>query len=651
MANIEKISEGLIYSDRKSTKKLSFDKGEVFSAKIVAKDDGKSEVVLRLGDGWQFPAKLDENTDIAQEQSSRFQVVGFEDGKIKIKLIKSETKNEDDWDSSIEDLIKSSGMGLTKEDISVLKDMIKHNIPLTKGNISEIKTLLYFKNRLNTDEKYGSQFIEKYLTSKNIDPSSQEGKVITEKLQNFFNQLKNVGSKDLLTLLENSISLDGSNLESFNKIAKGDKTIYNEIKNIERSIISETNDSTNIKGGLEFSTENEIDSVIKNFSINDNKENRQAVKAVINIKEGLSIENIDKNRLAEILSKSISVKGAISNSSLNMDRVVKMIGEIKDSSLEYISFNNIDMDNNLFDENTQKILTAVNEAISNETNDINNTLISKKGSAMDNVTFFKEILTNTDIKPEELTKTLLNDKNQSVIKGGTIYNPGMEKKIINILDDIKNLPQKALQELEVNTNINKVLTSLKDDVLKQRSEGSLSQVVKNEMVLKLEDMKNIIKSLISEDSILPKDLINMYKESFNDFKVFNDLSNNYYMLDIPLNINQDQYGCKLLIKDERKSGKAIDSKNVKIVATVKTINMGDVDSYISVADKNLKLDIKCEENWVGLLSKFKSNISKSLTDLGYYPYVEVSKKIEDANLVTTREFFDDNKHIGINIKV
>ncbi|MHC1684149.1 MAG: hypothetical protein AB6733_14535 [Clostridiaceae bacterium] len=644
MANINKISEGQIFSDRKSTKKLSFDKGEVFSARVIAKDDGKSEVILKLSDGWQFPAKLDKETEIAQDQSSRFQVVGFEDGKIKIVPLKTETKNEDGWNSSIENLIKSSGMGLTKEDINVLKEMIKHNIPLTKENISEIKSLLFCKTRLNADENYGAKFIEKYLASKNIDPNSSEGKAITEKLQKFFNELKNISSKDLLTLLENSIPLDGDNLESFNRIVKGDKTIYNEIKNIDNSKISKPSDNPTIKGGLEAFTENEINNAIKNFSLNDNTENRQAVKDIINIKEALNIQNIDKNTLVDILSKNPKVKEAISNSALNMDKVLNLVNEIKDSSLELIVFNNIDMDNNLFDENTQKILTAVNDAINDNKVDVNTAEGGKKNGALDNITFFKEILTNTDVKAEDLAKIFVKNKE-------IIHDQGFEKKIIDILDDIKNIPPKALQELEVNSNINKALTTLKEEILLQRNEAPLSQVVKNEMSLKLEDMKTIIKTLISEDNVVPQDLINMFKDSFKDFKTFNDLSNNYYMLDIPLNINQDQYGCKLLIKDERKNGKTIDSKNVKIVATVKTINMGEVDSYIAVTDKTMKLDIKCDENWVGLLSKFKNNISKSLSDLGFYPYIEVSKKFEDANIVTTREFFDDSKHVGINIKV
>lgn len=651
MPDIVRINEGVTYSERKTSKKLSFEKGEVFSARIVGKADEKGEVILKLSDGWQFPAKVDENSEALQDQSSHFQVVGFEDGKIKIKALFNDIQQNDDWESSIEELIKSSGMGLLKEDINTLKNMIKHDIPLTRENISEIKSLLFVKDRLNIDDEYSKHLIEKYLASKNILPDSVEGKEIIQKLEKFFNQLKALNNNELLTLFENSISLTGDYLENFNKIIKGDKIIYSAIKVLEESLFNEEIRNSNINGILNNSVDDEASKLIEDFSINDNNENKQVIKDINNLKESLNIQNFDEDNLRKIFSNSSKVKEAIGNSILNEGKVLNILNEIKNSPIEAIIINNLDMDNNLFDENTSRILNSVEEAVRHIINEENNLISNSKNSINDNVSFLKEIFRNTDTSPKQLIDSFINNKNAIQNANESIYDQGLEKKLVEILSNIQESPAKAIQELNLNANLNKVLTSLREHILQLRAEKPLAENVKNEISLKLDDMKNIIKTLIEQDGVNTQDIINVYKDSFKDFKVFNDLSNKYYMLDIPVNINKDTYGCKLLIKDERKSGKAIDSKNVKIVASVKTIYMGQVDSYISVNDKNIRVNIKSDEKYVALLSKFKNNILKSLSELGYYSSVDVSKKISDANIVTAREFFDDNRHVGINIKV
>src|SRR3712207_7039771 len=47
-------------------------------------------------------------------------------------------------------------------------------------------------------------------------------------------------------------------------------------------------------------------------------------------------------------------------------------------------------------------------------------------------------------------------------------------------------------------------------------------------------------------------LFRSIRQDMNDFKVFNTLSDQYYYMDIPINVNKDEYECKLVIKDERK---------------------------------------------------------------------------------------------------
>ena len=79
-------------------------------------------------------------------------------------------------------------------------------------------------------------------------------------------------------------------------------------------------------------------------------------------------------------------------------------------------------------------------------------------------------------------------------------------------------------------------------------------------------------------------------------------------MNIPLKVKQDEYECKLIVKDERGKGKKLDSSNIKMIVSVKTLNLGNVDAYIRLQNKNLE----CEKN--GDLS------------LGFYDYSSLNEK-------------------------
>ena len=89
--------------------------------------------------------------------------------------------------------------------------------------------------------------------------------------------------------------------------------------------------------------------------------------------------------------------------------------------------------------------------------------------------------------------------------------------------------------------------------------------------------------------------------------MFNSISEQYYYLDLPINVKENEYQCKIIIKDDRKKGKKIDSKNVKIATSVKTINMGTVDPYIKINNNNMNIDINCDKFWVKVLDIGKEN--------------------------------------------
>ena len=64
--------------------------------------------------------------------------------------------------------------------------MIKHDMPLTKDNIIDIKNLVDFKEKISLNANKEDIFITKYLNSRNIDLNSEKANEITKILKNFF---------------------------------------------------------------------------------------------------------------------------------------------------------------------------------------------------------------------------------------------------------------------------------------------------------------------------------------------------------------------------------------------------------------------------------------------------------------------------------
>ena len=58
MSGIGNINNIYNPDSKRITNRLSFQLGETFLASIITLDEVNEEVLLRLMDGWQFPAKL-----------------------------------------------------------------------------------------------------------------------------------------------------------------------------------------------------------------------------------------------------------------------------------------------------------------------------------------------------------------------------------------------------------------------------------------------------------------------------------------------------------------------------------------------------------------------------------------------------------------
>lgn len=120
MPGIWNINNGYNMNTRKVSSKLTFEVGEKFTGRIVDKGDGK-DVTIKLSDGWQFIAELDGKVNLDDIKLVKFQVDGFENGKLKLKLVKGDTSNNnvDEGDENFQEVVEKEG--LSKEDVELLK--------------------------------------------------------------------------------------------------------------------------------------------------------------------------------------------------------------------------------------------------------------------------------------------------------------------------------------------------------------------------------------------------------------------------------------------------------------------------------------------------------------------------------------------------
>lgn len=552
MSGIWKINMVQNQATQQDFNKTTFRKGDSFSARILNINKESGEIVIRLLDGRQFPAKIDgfiEDT-LLENYLLKFVVDDFSEGKLTLvlggdskpleALIPLESK------SILEEVIKNLGLKISKGDEYILKEMLKFNIPLTQENFDEVKTIVDFTNKINMEPGEEDNFIEKYLIAKNIEPNSEKGAMVKNTLKDFFSSLRTLDLNSLLMMKEENIPITEENIKSFNNI---------------------------------------------------NKEDLVVVKNIQEVLEALDIENKDM-----IIDNKISKDKAIEDKPLTtLDRENKVIK------------------NESFD-NTVKDTALQGQEISN--NEINN-------------------------------KATINEKNLLVKNEEENINSNevREKEIITSKED-KIIDDKATKDNNLSKDIKENKIIEKDIDLKFKI--PTSDIVKSEIKEKVSMMKDGIMQLIKTNEDSPatfNKVMQLIENKIHDFKVFNTLSNDYYYLNVPMNVKEQDYDCKLVIKDERGKGKKIDSRNIKIATSIRTLNMEVVDAFINVNNDYINIDIHSQKDFMNVLETYRYKLIEDLSCNSYVFNVNIKEKIEKFTLSNCREFFDDNDLSIINVRV
>ena len=562
-----------------------FKQGDTLKGIVVKHDAESNEVTIKLTNGMEIEAEIQGDVEL-KGGILKFEVTEFKDNTLFLKLsdnkadvIQGEASKKI-TDEIMNFIIKE---GLKKEDYNMLKAMVKYNIPLTRENITTVKSVLEFSGKMNNNPQEIKSFINTYLNSRDIVVNSREGLQIAQKLYEFFKAFSKADLQEVLLFLENNIEFTKENLDSFNKLFNSENTMEKVIDAVNEEI------GKAIAIEEELLSENTVEQSLKQITLKNGDEYTGKGKGT----------EVGKTIMATL------VKESSKSHSIN-DNIVKDI--IKNHSIT--------------DDDAKEIIKLMK-------NDSN--YVMSKETLKENIlkhTGREVVLNDVEAKSLEaiINKEVIKDKDINFIK--SLFN-NIESKQISVA--------KELESNDIRENIFNISKNLAKNVT-EKSEGAK------------EVIRNIISSL-KESNGNSTQILNIMKSSINDLKLFNKINDQYYCLDIPVNFKENEYPCKLIIKDHRKNGKVIDSTNFKVAVSVKTVKLGTVDALLDVKNRNIDIQLKCDKNVMNLFVISKDKLKDIVESSGFSTKIEVVERTEKLQLLSCREFFNDNNIAVVDITV
>ena len=559
MPAIWNVNNGYGINNKKVSSKLTFEVGEKFAGRISSSSED-NEVTVKLTDGWEFSAKLQDAEKFMKNPGlMQFQVTGFEGGKINLSILKKSIGK----DQVIDDRIKEFALkeGLTGEDISLLKSMIEHDISLTRDNITLIKSLIDFNKKINNDSKEIDDFIQKYIESKGVDMESEEGKNIKSTLTNFLNKFKGMSKEDILLFIENNIDLNEENIDSFNKLFKGNETLKDILDSVNNTIETLQEEAIgNNKAELNMSKNNLTTEESFKPEVNEETDNRNVNKNVatklyeanegksklsmLGLLKSIAGDNDDilKEPLREILSlrssdytnseyKNISGKIEVLNDNDLLNMFQKDGNTFSKNDLEKVISNILEKNITLSDSEASKVKEFLSAKISTNDNSIFNFKDGKITFENNN----QNIIVNYDKMIKDIKDIFVSRKNDF---------QGNYREIAT--DNIKNITPEKIQNL-IKENLNKYNIVTKENFNKIVSDifGKDTMLIKDEVELLRE---NIVTKNIIENENIPKD------SSKTQIQENNSIIANEF---------KDDNNIKDILKKALESNKNIFSKNMQ----------------------------------------------------------------------------------------
>ena len=623
-----------------------FNQGDTLKGRVIKEDSQSNKVTIKLTNGMEIEAELQGEVDL-KGGLLNFEVAELKDNMLFLKLTANNTEiiNEEIAKESIDEIMNFIlKEGLKKEDYNMLKAMVKYNIPLTRENITTVKSIMEFSDKMNNNPVEIKNFINSYLNSRDIAANSKEGVYVSQKLYEFFEAFSKTNLQEVLLFLESGIEFTKENLESFNKLFNNENAM--------EKVINEVNEKLGNAIAIEDNT--------LNREILEKTLNQEYSKDVIEYKNNSNNDINDMKEVNDIKEiKNINdIKDIKDIKNINDIKDIKNINDIKD--IKDNSINNISI---LSKSSTGKTIQATLIKESSKDNIINDG--AKSDFFMeDDVKEIIKVLKNENKSMVNENKSELNI-NKEVLRESILKHTGKEVRLndaeAKLLEVIINKDEIKDKEINFIKNLfNSVESRQKGEEKELKSNDirenifNISKDLSKNITEKSEGVKEVIRNIISnlkESDENSSQILNIMKNSINDLKLFNKINDQYYCLDVPINFKENEYPCKLIIKDDRKEGKSIDSSNFKVAISVKTVKLGTVDALLNVKNRNIDLQLKCDKSVMNLFVISKEKLKEIVESSGFSTKIEIVERTEELQLSSCREFFNDNNIAAVDITV
>ena len=623
-----------------------FNQGDTLKGRVIKEDSQSNKVTIKLTNGMEIEAELQGEVDL-KGGLLNFEVAELKDNMLFLKLTANNTEiiNEEIAKESIDEIMNFIlKEGLKKEDYNMLKAMVKYNIPLTRENITTVKSIMEFSDKMNNNPVEIKNFINSYLNSRDIAANSKEGVYVSQKLYEFFEAFSKTNLQEVLLFLESGIEFTKENLESFNKLFNNENAM--------EKVINEVNEKLGNAIAIEDNT--------LNREILEKTLNQEYSKDVIEYKNNSNNDINDMKEVNDIKEiKNIKdIKDIKDIKNINDIKDIKNINDIKD--IKDNSINNISI---LSKSSTGKTIQATLIKESSKDNIINDG--AKSDFFMeDDVKEIIKVLKNENKSMVNENKSELNI-NKEVLRESILKHTGKEVRLndaeAKLLEVIINKDEIKDKEINFIKNLfNSVESRQKGEEKELKSNDirenifNISKDLSKNITEKSEGVKEVIRNIISnlkESDENSSQILNIMKNSINDLKLFNKINDQYYCLDVPINFKENEYPCKLIIKDDRKEGKSIDSSNFKVAISVKTVKLGTVDALLNVKNRNIDLQLKCDKSVMNLFVISKEKLKEIVESSGFSTKIEIVERTEELQLSSCREFFNDNNIAAVDITV
>lgn len=620
-----------------------FNQGDTLKGRVIKEDSQSNKVTIKLTNGMEIEAELQGEVDL-KGGLLNFEVAELKDNMLFLKLTANNTEviNEEIAKESIDEIMNFIlKEGLKKEDYNMLKAMVKYNIPLTRENITTVKSIMEFSDKMNNNPVEIKNFINSYLNSRDIAANSKEGVYVSQKLYEFFEAFSKTNLQEVLLFLENDIEFTKENLESFNKLFNNENAMEKVINEVNEKLGNAIaiEDNTLNREILEKTLKQEYSKDVIDYKNNSNNDIND-MKEVKDIKE---IKNIN------------DIKDIKDIKNINDIKDIKNINDIKDNSINNISI--------LSKSSTGKTIQATLIKESSKDNIINDG--AKSDFFMeDDVKEIIKVLKNENKSMVNENKSELNI-NKEILRESILKHTGKEVRLndaeAKLLEVIINKDEIKDKEINFIKNLfNSVESKQKGEEKELKSNDirenifNISKDLSKNITEKSEGAKEVIRNIISnlkESDENSSQILNIMKNSINDLKLFNKINDQYYCLDVPINFKENEYPCKLIIKDDRKEGKSIDSSNFKVAVSVKTVKLGTVDALLNVKNRNIDLQLKCDKSVMNLFVISKEKLKEIVESSGFSTKIEIVERTEELQLSSCREFFNDNNIAAVDITV